>query len=322
MGLKEKKDLSHMDIEQEGKNKIIKKLSITWQNVKRNKMSYILITPYFILFTLFIVLPVIISIGISFTKFNMLQPMKFVGWDNYLRLFLEDDVFSVAIKNTIIFAVITGPISYLACFVFAWIINEMRPFARSLMTLIFYAPSISGNVYFIWQIFFSGDLYGFANGMLMKLGLIDIPIQWFKDERFILPILIIVQLWLSLGTGFLAFIAGLQTVDKSLYEAAAVDGIKNRWQELWYVTLPSMKPQLMFGAVMQITQSFAVSDISINLAGLPSINNAGSTVVTHLVDYGTIRFDMGYSSTIATVLFIIMITSNKVVQKLLKRIGE
>ena len=193
---------------------------------------------------------------------------------------------------------------------------------RSFLTLIFYAPSICGNAYMVWNLILTGDRYGYLNGILIKLGILDEPILWMQTEKWILPILIVVQLWLSLGTGFLSFIAGLQTVDKSLYEAAALDGVKNRWQELWYVTLPSMKPQLMFGAVMQITQSFAVADISIQLAGNPSINYAGATVVTHLLDYGSTRFDMGYASAIATVLFLLMVGTNKLVQKLLRRVGD
>jgi multiple sugar transport system permease protein len=156
----------------------------------------------------------------------------------------------------------------------------------------------------------------------MNLGVIQEAVLWMQTEKFILPMLIVVQMWLSLGTGFLAFIAGLQTIDKALYEAAAIDGVKNRWQELWFVTLPAMRPQLMFGAVMQITQSFAIADVSLQLAGNPSVNYAGSTVVTHLLDYGGIRFEMGYASAIATVLFLIMIGSNKLVQRLLRGVGE
>lgn len=293
-----------------------------WYQIKRYKQSYVLMAPFFLLFFTFTVMPVVASIILGFTNFNMLEIPKFVGWDNYSRLFLEDDIFIIAIKNTILFAVITGPLSYVMCFIFAWIINEFPNKIRAFLTLVFYAPSISGNVYFIWRIIFSGDRYGLANGFLVNLGLIIDPIQWLRTEDYILPILIIVQLWLSLGTGFLAFIAGLQTVDRTLYEAGAVDGITNRWQELWFITLPSMKPQLMFGAVVQLTQAFAVADISINLAGFPSVNYAGETVVTHLIDFGTIRFEMGYASAIASVLFILMIGTNKGVQKLLSKIGE
>nr|WP_225442856.1 sugar ABC transporter permease [Paenibacillus lycopersici] len=296
--------------------------AIKWQEIKAHKHSYILMSPYMLLFAVFTVLPVVMSVIISFTYFNMLQFPRFIGWQNYSRLFLEDDVFLIAIKNTILFAVITGPLSYIACFVFAWIINDLRPKLRAFMTLIFYAPSISGNVYFLWQMIFSGDRYGIANGFLIKMGVLLDPIQWLKTEAYIMPIIILVQLWLSLGTGFLAFIAGLQTVDKTLYEAGAVDGIKNRWQELWYITLPSMKPQLMFGAVIQITSSLAIADVSIYLAGFPSVNYAAETIVTHLIDFGTIRFEMGYASAIATVLFTLMVGTNLVVQRLLRRVGE
>ena len=264
---------------------IAKKQGKLWYQIKRNKSSYLMIAPYFILFFLFTVLPVAMSVALGFTDFNMLEMPSFVGWKNYIKLFLEDDIFMISLKNTLIFAVVTGPISYFLCLLFAWIINEFKGKLRAFLTLIFYAPSICGNAYLVWNLILTGDRYGYLNGLLLKLDIINEPILWMKTEKYVLPVLIVVQLWLSLGTGFLSFIAGLQTVDKSLYEAAALDGVKNRWQELWYVTLPAMKPQLMFGAVMQITQSFAVADISINLAGNPSVNYAGATVVTHLLDY-------------------------------------
>lgn len=301
---------------------IAKKQGRLWYQIKRSKASYVMLAPYFILFFLFTVLPVAISIAFSFTYFNMLEMPTFVGWKNYIKLFLEDDIFIISLKNTLLFAVITGPLSYVLCLLFAWIINEFKGKLRAFLTLIFYAPSICGNAYLVWNLILTGDRYGYLNGLLLKFDFIDEAILWMKTEKYVLPVLIIVQLWLSLGTGFLSFIAGLQTVDKTLYEAAAIDGVKNRWQELWHVTLPAMKPQLMFGAVMQITQSFAVADISINLAGNPSVNYAGATIVTHLLDYGSTRFEMGYASAIATVLFFLMIGTNKLVQKLLRRVGE
>ncbi|WP_082198081.1 carbohydrate ABC transporter permease [Bacillus sp. FJAT-26390] len=291
-------------------------------DLKRDKHLYVLIAPYMALFFIFTVLPVAISILISLTYFNMLEFPRWAGWSNYARLFLDDDIFLIALKNTFIFAVITGPISYIACFLFAWLINELGPKLRAFMTLIFYAPSISGNIYFVWKIMFSGDSYGIVNGFLMKFGFINEPVMWFLNPEYTLTIIIIVQLWLSLGTSFLAFIAGLQTVDRTLFEAGAMDGIRNRWQELWYITLPSMRPQLMFGAVIQITASFAVADVAMNLAGFPSVQYSAHTVVTHLIDYGTIRFEMGYASTIATVLFMIMLGSNLIIQKMLRKVGE
>ncbi|MBR3764700.1 MAG: sugar ABC transporter permease [Clostridia bacterium] len=293
-----------------------------WATLKKHQASYLMVAPYYILFFFFTVLPVLMSVVVSFTNWNMLELPKFVGWSNYTKLLIEDDIFMTSLKNTLIFAVVTGPVSYLLCLLFAWIINEFNRGLRTVLTLIFYAPSICGNAYMVWNLILTGDRYGYLNGILLKLDIINEPILWMQTEAYILPVLIIVQLWLSLGTGFLSFIAGLQTVDKSMYEAAAIDGIKNRWQELWFVTLPAMKPQLMFGAVMQITQSFAVADISIALAGNPSVNYAGATVVTHLLDYGSTRLDMGYASAIATILFLLMVGTNKVIQKLLGRVGE
>ncbi len=290
--------------------------------VRKNKASYFLMAPYFILFFLFTVLPVAMSIYLSFNYFNMLEAPRWVGWANYIKLLLEDDIFIISLRNTLLFAVVTGPVSYLLCLLFAWIINEFSPRIRSLLTLVFYAPSICGNAYMIWNLILTGDRYGYLNGLLLRLDIIKEPILWMQTEQYIMPVLIVVQLWLSLGTGFLAFIAGLQTVDKGMYEAAAIDGVKNRWQELWFVTLPAMKSQLMFGAVMQITQSFAVADISIALAGNPSVNYAGATVVTHLLDYGSTRLDMGYASAIATILFLLMVGTNKLVQRVLRRVGE
>ncbi|MCL2456312.1 MAG: sugar ABC transporter permease [Defluviitaleaceae bacterium] len=292
-----------------------------WMMIKKSRQSYMLMAPYFILFFTFTVMPVMMAIGLSFTNFNMLQLPSFVGWENYTRLFLENEIFIIALQNTLMFAVVTGPLSFLLCFVFAWIINDMPPKIRSVFTLIFYAPAISGNVFFMWQVFFSGDRMGLVNGFLINLGLVDYPINFFRDARWIMPILIVVQLWMSLGVGFLAFIAGLQTVDKALYEAGAVDGIKNRWQELWFITLPSMKPQLLFGAVMQITTSFAIADIVSALAGLPTVNYAGDTIVTHLQDIGWVRFEMGYASAVATILFLLMVGTNKAVQRMLRKVG-
>ena len=312
---------SEVKVSQEALDIAKKQATLSYQ-IKRNKSCYFMLAPYFIMFFFFTVIPVLMSVAFSFTYYNMLEMPEFIGWKNYIKLFLEDDIFMKALKNTLILAVITGPVSYFLCLLFAWIINEFKGWLRAFLTLIFYAPSICGNAYIVWTLILSGDRYGYLNGFLMDWGILDEAIVWMKTEQYVLPFLIVVQLWLSLGTGFLAFIAGLQTVDKSLYEAAALDGVKNRWQELWYVTLPAMKPQLMFGAVMQITQAFAIADVSIQLAGNPSVNYAGTTVVTHLMDYGTVRFEMGYASAIATVLFLLMVGSNLIIQKLLRRVGE
>lgn len=305
-----------------GLNRFKARLGSFWDNTSKNRVSYLFLAPYAVIFLTFTIIPVVVSIGLSFTYFNILEIPKFIGWQNYIKLFLIDDIFLKSVKNTFLLAAITGPIGYAASLLFAWFINELPPKIRAFMILIFYAPSISGNVYMIWSVMFSGDAYGYVNSTLMKLGIVPEPILWLKDPKYIPAVIMIVVLWMSLGTGFLSFVAGLQSIDKSQYEAGVVDGVRNRWQELWYITLPNMKPMLMFGAVMSITSSFAVSDVTIALAGLPSVDYAAHTVVNHLIDYGTLRFEMGYASSIATVLFLTMVGCNKLVQNLLRKVGR
>lgn len=299
-----------------------RKLDDMKRRIVRNKAAYVFLAPYLIIFTTFTIMPVLISVFFSMTYFNILEPPVWIGFRNYIRLFLSDENFIVAARNTFVFALITGPVGYMTSLLTAWFINEMPPKFRAVIILLFYAPSISGNVYMIWRIIFSSDAYGFVNGFLMNLGIITAPVQWLEDPNYVLAIVIVVSLWMSLGTTFLAFVAGLQGIDKSLFESGAIDGIRNRWQELWFITLPSMKPQLMFGAVLSITGAFAVSDVSINMAGFPSVQYSAHTFVTHLMDYGNIRFEMGYASAIATVLFIIMVSCNKIVNVFLKRLGK
>ena len=294
---------------------------VNLKKARKSKMCYAFLAPYAILFFMFNILPVLASIFFSFTYYNVLERPKFIGLDNYINLILEDDVFLTGVKNTFLIAVITGPLGYLMSFFFAWLINELPRWIRTIAVIVFYAPSIAGNIFVIFSVFFRGDAYGYVNGFLMKVGIIDEPILWLVNPTYMLPICMIVILWMSLGTGFLSFVAGLQGVDRSQFEAGYVDGIRNRWQELWYITLPNMKPMLMFGAVMAITQSFGVADVTMTLCGFPSTDYAARTVVTHLIDYGSTRYDMGYASAIATLLFIVMILCNKVIQKLLNRVG-
>ena len=291
------------------------------KEMKRNWVAYVMIAPYLLIFTLFTILPVVLSFFISFTDFNMLQIPNIVWIENYINLFFADDIFLIACKNTLIFAMIVGPVSYLMSFLIAWFINELSPKIRAIVTLIFYAPSISGQVYLIWGTLFDADAQGWVNATMIKLGFYNEPIAFFKDADYVMPLCIVVALWTSLGTAFLSFIAGLQGVDRSLYEAGAVDGIKNRWQELWYITLPSMKPQLMFGAIMAITNSFGFGGVVTALCGFPSVDYAAHTIMHHLEDYGGARYEIGYSSAIAVILFLIMVGANMLVKKIISKVG-
>lgn len=285
------------------------------------KAGLILSLPFFALFLLFTVVPVVGSVAISFTNFNMLSFPEFVGAENYVRLFLQDSIFMKAMGNTFILAMIIGPGGYILSFIFAWLLNEVGPKVRTIFTFCFYAPSISGNMVVIWQMFFSGDSQGYLNSILYRLGISSTATLWLKNPETIMPIIIIVSLWSSLGTSFLVFIAGLQGVDRSYYEAGAIDGLRNRWQELWYITLPLMKPQLLFSAVMSITGSFGVGTLITNLCGYPTVNYSAHTIMNHLSDYASTRFEVGYASAIATVLFAMMLFCNKVIQKLLSKVG-
>ena len=285
------------------------------------KMCYLFLAPYAILFFTFFILPIASSIFFGFTYYNILEPPRFIGLQNYINLILQDEVFLTAVKNTFVIAVITGPVGYILSFLFAWFINELPRWIRTIAVVVFYAPSIAGNAFYIFSIIFRGDAYGYLNSFLLQFGLIDAPILWLLNPDYILPVVIIVILWMSMGTGFLSFVAGLQGVDRSMYEAGYVDGIRNRWQELYYITLPSMKPMLLFGAVMSITTAFNVCDVPRALAGYPSTDYAARTIVTHLFDYGFSRFEMGYASAIATVLFVVMILCNKAIQSILRKVG-
>ncbi len=297
-------------------------LQWTWKEMKKNKVAYLMVAPFMLIFACFTLLPVVLSMVLSFTDFNMLEMPSRFNLDNYIRLFLDDDIFLTALQNTFIFAIVVGPVSYLMSFMVAWFINELSPRVRAVVTLIFYAPSISGQVYLIWGTLFSSDSYGWANAVLLKLSIINEPIAFFQDADYVMPLCIVVAVWMSLGTAFLSFIAGLQGIDRSQFEAGAVDGIRNRWQELWYITLPNMKPQLIFGAVMAITGAFGFGGVVTALCGFPSVDYAAHTIVHHLEDYGSMRFEIGYSSTIAVILFLMMIGANMLVRKMISKVGS
>ncbi|MBP3267581.1 MAG: sugar ABC transporter permease [Ruminococcus sp.] len=285
-------------------------------SIKQNKECYLMIAPFMLFFIVFTVVPVIMSLPMGFTDFNMAQSPKFVGLSNYTTLFLSDKIFIRSIRVTLVFALLTGPVSYVLCFMLAWLINELPPKLKTIFTLIFYAPSMA-NVYTVWQLIFSGDINGYLNSFLIELGIINSPVQWLTDGRYVLGVTIVVQLWISLGAGFLALRAGFQNIDRSLYEAAAIEGIRTKWQELIYIVIPSMGPQMMFAAVMQIVSSFTAGTVAQSLVGFPSTDYKAHTIMTHAYDYGWVRFEMGYAAAICMILFIAMFICNKLISKAL-----
>ena len=272
----------------------------------RGRVGYLFMAPFLILFTLFTVLPVLISLGLSMTNYNMMEAPDFIGITNFKLLILEDKEFLIAMKNTLIFAVISGPLSFFASFIMAWLINNLKK-TRNLFSLAFYAPSLTSGVAMsvVWLYFFSSDSYGLINSFLMRLGFISEPIKWTMDSQYILGVVIFISIWMGMGTGFLTFLAGLQGMSNEIYEAGMIDGIRNSVQELFYLTLPQMKPQLLFGAINGIVAAFGVFDVAVAVAGMPSPNYAAHTIVAHLYDYAFIRFDMGYASSVAIILFLL-----------------
>lgn len=283
---------------------------------------FVMLSPFLIFFFLFTVLPILSSMFLSLTSYDMISAPKFIGIDNYRRMIVSDNVFSITIKNTLVFAVIAGPLGFLLSFLLAWFVNEFGPKLRTVLSFMFYAPSLVGNAYFIWKVAFSGDSYGYINSFLLSIGVITEPVTWLKTEAYLMPIIIIVQLWQSMGVSFLANISGLQNVSRDLYEAGAIDGIRSRWQELRFITLPSMSHMLMFSAVMQIQSSFSVSAIAIELAGYPSKANAVDTIVSLMTDMATVRYEMGYACAMAVVLFVMMVATRLLVGKLLQTVEK
>ena len=281
-----------------------------------------MLVPFLILFFVFMVLPVVYSMVLSFFDYDVMIGAKWTGLGNYIYMFFEDSVFKIALKNTLIFAVITGPIGFMLAFVLAWFINEFGGMSRTVISFLFYSPALMGNAYFIWQVLFSGDSYGYINSFLISYGFVTEPVQWLKTPQYIVPIIVIVQLWMSMGVSFLSNIAGLQNVDEQLYEAGAIDGIKNRWYELWYITLPYMKNILLFSAVMQIASSFSVGQICMTLAGFPSVNYSAETIITHLTDVGTMRYEMGLACAMSFFLFLIMAVTRWIIGKILNALGR
>ncbi len=286
---------------------------------RHNVVGYLFMSPFLISFFLFTIIPVVTAIVLSLTNYNMIETPQFIGLSNYRLLLMDDGEFITGLKNTLVFALISGPLSFLGSFVMAVLINNLKRF-RNLFSLLFYAPTLVSGVAIsvVWLYFFNGDRYGLINNFLIRLGVISDPIQWTSNTGTVLWVVIIVSVWTSMGVNFLTFLAGLQNVSQDMYEAGKIDGIKNGFQELIYLTLPVMKPQLLFATINMITGAFGVFDIAVSIAGMPSPGYAAHTIVTHLYDYGFIRFEMGYASAIAVILFLISYLAGRLFTRVLR----
>lgn len=278
------------------------------------------LSPYLLLFAVFIIIPMVIAIALSFTNFNTIEFPDFVGFMNYINLITQDEIFmQYVLPNTVVYVLIVGVGGYVLSFFLAWILAQISKVPRTILALIFYSPSMTSGVAMtvLWKIIFTGDQTGYLNSILMKLGVITEPIVWLVDARYLLPIVIIVALWSSMGVGFLAMMAGILNADEELYEAGAIDGIKNRFQEMIYITVPTMKPQMLFGAVMAVVNTFANGAIGVALTGTnPTPGYSAQLIVNHIEDYGFIRYEMGYAAAVSVVLLLIVWLFSTMAKKL------
>ncbi|WP_139904782.1 carbohydrate ABC transporter permease [Clostridium thermarum] len=286
-----------------------------------NKQSHwVLLGPYAILFFTFIVVPVAAAIGLSFTYFNTIEFPTFTGLRNYIRLLTQDSVFmQKVLPNTLKFSLIVGPLGYILSFILAWILAQLTKIPRTIFAIIIYSPSMTSGVIMttVWGVIFSGDQLGYLNNLLINAGVINEPVQWLQSPDYLMTIMIVVALWSSMGVGFLSMLSGVLNVNQELYEAAYIDGVKNRFQEIIYVTIPSMRPQMLFGAVMAIVNTFSTGGIGVALSGSnPTPDYAGQVIVNHIEDYGFIRYEMGYAAAVSVILLLMIWGASKVSNKL------
>ena len=276
--------------------------------------SYLLLSPYIILFTTFILVPVLMTVYLSFTYFDVINPSKFTGLLNYITLLTQDEVFAKYVfPNTFLYALVVGIGGYVLSFFLAWMLSQLQALPRTILALCIYTPSMLGQVFIgvIWKTIFSGDQSGWVNSILMQLDLIDTPIQFLLTKDYFMLIMIIVSLWSSMGIGFLSMLSGMLNANREIYEAAYVDGLRNRFQEIIYITIPAMKPQMLFGAVMSIVNAFNMGWIGVTLSGAnPTPEYSGQLITNHIDDYGFIRYEMGYAAAISVVLLIIVYAFN------------
>ena len=289
--------------------------------IKRMNSPAWFLTPYIMLFVVFIIIPVVLAIGLSFTFFNTIETPEFIGLRNYIELFTRDEVFmQYVLPNTIKFAFIVGPVGYMMSFILAWMLAQISHRPRTLFAIVLYSPSMTAGIAMavVWTVMFSGNATGYVNSLLLNWGMIEQPIQFLTSPEYLMNIMIVVSLWSSMGVGFLAMLAGILNIDQTLYEAAYMDGMKNRWQEIFYITIPSMKPQMLFGAVMAVVGTFQVGAIGVQLSGAnPTPQYAGQLMVNHIEDFGFIRYLMGYASAVSVFLLIMIYSISKVTFNLL-----
>ncbi len=280
---------------------------------------YLFLAPALALIAVFVLYPIVSVVYYSLTSYDIVTPPVFVGLDNYARL-LDDPTFWRALTNSLVYLVAT-PILIVLSISLAIVVNR-RLRGITLFRALYYVPAVSGSIAIgiSWRWLF--DRNGVVNGVLLWLGAIKQPVQWLAEPSLILPIAILLTIWAGVGYYAVIFLAGLQNIPEELYDAARIDGC-NELQKHWHVSLPGLRPQIVFVFVISSLAALKVFDeiyVLTNRTG--GVLDSGTTMVFYLWKQAFVLSDAGYASAIAIVLLAVTLTFSIVNVRLLERGSE
>ncbi|OGW84808.1 MAG: hypothetical protein A2987_02520 [Omnitrophica bacterium RIFCSPLOWO2_01_FULL_45_10] len=286
----------------------MKRKKTLFARLNEHKWSYFFIAPAVLLFVVFIVGPLIASFYWSFTEYNGIHPPKWVGLANYKTIFFDDPRFWKAIKNTVIYTLGVIPPGVVLSLLLAIAVDQQIKF-KNFFRIIYFIPSVTSVIALsvIWKWLFAGEKYGLINYFLLSLGLK--PIDWLMSPVWTLPAIMIMSIWAGIGYNMILFLAGLQTIPSTVYEAADIDGA-NVLEKFWHITLPLLKPTMVFVVIMGFIASFQVFEriyiMTESEFGIGGVLDSALTLVAYLYDMGFRKFQMGYASALGYVVFIVI----------------
>ena len=274
------------------------------------KWSYIFVAPAVLLFFIFVVGPLITSFYWSFTEYDAIHAPKWVGLDNYKNIFFNDPRFWKSIRNTIFYTLGVIPPVVVLSLLLAIAVDQQIRF-KNFFKVIYFIPSVTSVIALsvIWKWLFAGEKYGLINHILIRVGLQ--PVDWLMSPVWTLPAIMIMSIWAGLGYNMILFLAGLQTIPKTVYEAADIDGA-NVFDKFWHITLPLLKPFTVFVVIIGFITSFQVFEriyiMTQSEFGIGGVLDSALTVVAYLYDMGFRKFKMGYASALGYIIFVVVFT--------------
>ncbi len=272
------------------------------------------------LFFIFQLAPVFISFFLSFTHYDVVHPPRFAGLANYKNILFNDPLFWKAIGNTVLYVIGVVPIGICMSLLLAVAIDQKIKF-KNFFKSIFFLPTVTAivAVSVIWKWLYAGAKYGLFNHLIMKLGFQ--PIDWLTSPTWTLPSIMIMSIWAGVGYNMILFLAGLQTIPQVMYEAAEIDGA-GFWRKFFHVTLPLLKPTIVFVGMMSFIFSFQVFEqvyiMTGGQGGIGGVLNSGLTIVAYLYDKGFQQFQMGYASALAYIIFLCIFMLTMVNKRLMR----